>query len=212
MVESLPAVPASASQDPEKNDARPIVGAGNNKGFFTRQWARFRATYVPTVDAPLILPSGPTDEEKVSYLKMNRLPLYSLGVIAFLALSAGMWLFVITSKYFYWFGVFVGALQIYLIISYAITIVGKDYDYEAHKKVITDHPISPDTAPTVDIYLPCCKEPLEILENTYNYVTALQWPEGKLKVHVMDDGAMDSVKALAERYGFSYRYALPVLS
>lgn len=175
-----------------------------SKGFFARQWAHMQATYAPVEDAPLILPSGPTDEEKLGYLKMNRIPLYTLGVFSFLALSAGMWLFVVTSKYFYWFGFFVGLLEIYLIISYTITIVGKDYDYETHKKIIADHPILDDTAPTVDIYLPCCKEPLEILENTYKYVTALQWPEGKLKVHVMDDGAMDSVKALAKSYGFNY--------
>lgn len=67
------------------------------------------------------MPSGPTDEEKIGYLKMNRLPLYSLGLLSFLALSAGMWLFVITSVYFYWFGFFVGLLEIYLIISYTIS-------------------------------------------------------------------------------------------
>jgi cellulose synthase/poly-beta-1,6-N-acetylglucosamine synthase-like glycosyltransferase len=155
-------------------------------------------------DPPLILPSGTTDEEKYSYLKMNRVPLYTIGVFSFLSLSAGMWLFVITAPAFYWFGVLVGLLEIYLIISYTITIVGKDYNFEEHKKILADHPITPETAPTVDIYLPCCKEPMEILANTYKYVQALQWPEGKLKVYVLDDGGMDAVKELATSFGFEY--------
>lgn len=195
----------SGVQDPEKATGPSVPFPKTRvKGTLAKQWARFRATYAPVEDAPLVLPSGPTDEEKYSYLKMNRVPLCATGVFSFLALSAGMWLFVITSVYFYWFGFFVVFLEIYLIISYTITMVGKGYDFEAHQQIIADHPILDDTAPTVDIYLPCCKEPLEILDNTYKYVSALQWPTGKLKVHVMDDGAMDEVRTLAESYGFNY--------
>jgi cellulose synthase/poly-beta-1,6-N-acetylglucosamine synthase-like glycosyltransferase len=115
-----------------------------------------------------------------------------------------MWLFAVSAVPFYWFGGFVGILQIYLIISYVVGIVGRDYDFENHKKVLEEHPVLPDTCPTVDIYLPCCKEPMEILENTYKHITQLQYPEGKLKVYVLDDGAMDSVRQLAESYGFNY--------
>src|SRR5690606_26782955 len=71
-------------------------------------------------DPPLVFPSGPTDEEKLSYLKTNRWPLYSFGVLSFLALSAGMWLFTISSPIFYWFGFFTALIQIYLIISYIV--------------------------------------------------------------------------------------------
>jgi cellulose synthase/poly-beta-1,6-N-acetylglucosamine synthase-like glycosyltransferase len=56
--------------------------------------------------------------------------------------------------------------------------------------------------PLVDIYLPCCKEPLEILENTYKYVSQLDYPN--FKVHVLDDGGLESVKRLAEAYNFNY--------
>lgn len=53
-----------------------------------------------------------------------------------------------------------------------------------------------------DIFLPCCREPLEILENTYKYVSQLTYTNHK--VWVLDDGALDSVKALTERYKFNY--------
>ncbi|KAF8545433.1 nucleotide-diphospho-sugar transferase [Trichophaea hybrida] len=163
-----------------------------------------RQKYNPTEDPPLVLPSAPTDEEKYGYLNTRRLPLYVFGVFSFLSLSGGMWLFAISAPPFYWFGGFVGLLQIYLIISYIVGICGKDYDFESHKKVVEEHAVTPGNAPTVDIYLPCCKEPMEILENTYKHIQALQYPEGKLKVYVLDDGGMDSVKQLAESYGFNY--------
>ena len=192
------------AQNNEKSEASTPSDDPNSKGFWARQYAVFRKTYVPIEDPPLILPSGTTDEEKYGYLKTNRLGLYIIGVFSFLSLSAGMWLFVITSKYFYWFGFFVALLEIYLIISYTITLVGKDYDIESHNKVLADHPITDETAPTLDIYLPCCKEPMEILANTYIYVKALQWPAGKLKVYVLDDGNMAAVKELAISFGFEY--------
>lgn len=45
---------------------------------------------------------------------------------------------------------------------------------------------------------------MEILENTYKYVQKMKYPEGKLKVYVLDDGGLEEVKDLAARYGFTY--------
>ncbi|KAK4661320.1 uncharacterized protein QC763_0115310, partial [Podospora pseudopauciseta] len=58
-------------------------------------------------------------------------------------------------------------------------------------ELVEKYPINNETAPTVDVYLPCCSEPLEIIENTYQHVIKLDWPAAKLK-------------ALAEKYGFNY--------
>ncbi|KAK0111050.1 hypothetical protein ONS95_001430 [Cadophora gregata] len=194
----------STAQDKTKTETNAPTVDPAPKGFWSRQYEVFRATYAPLEDPTLILPSGTTDEEKYGYLKTNRFGLYLVGVFSFLTLSAGMWLFVVTSVYFYWFGLFVALLEVYLMISYTITLVGKDYDIESHNRILTEYPITDETAPTIDIYLPCCKEPMEILANTYIYVKQLQWPAEKIKVYVLDDGAMDAVKQLAESYGFEY--------
>ncbi|KAF2752905.1 nucleotide-diphospho-sugar transferase [Pseudovirgaria hyperparasitica] len=189
----------------EKQEEYPSAeGKKTTPNIFRRARNNLIATYAPRVPPPLILPSGPTDVEKVSYLKTNRLFLYTFGCLSFLSLSAGMWLFVVSSIPFYWFGLMVVLLQCYLFVSYAVSICGKDWDYEAHKKTLEDHPVTPETAPTVDIYLPCCKEPIEVLENTYKHVTELIYPPDKLKVYVLDDGADEAVKTLAEQYGFTY--------
>jgi len=96
----------------------------------------------------------------------------------------------------------VGLLQIYLIISFTVGYAGKDFDLEKHKEVLGKHSYLPDKPPSVDIYLPCCHEPIDVLENTYKYISQLQYPN--FKVWVLDDGGLDIVKNLAERYGFNY--------
>lgn len=163
-----------------------------------------RETYCPIEEAPLVLPTSPTDKEKYSYLHTNRVPLYIFGILSFLSLGAGMWLFTLCATPFYWYGVFVGFLNIYLLISYWVGVVGKDWDYDAHKQRVERFPITQETAPTVDIYLPVCAEELEILDNTWRHVTLLDWPQDKIQVHVLDDGGKDAVRSLAESYGFNY--------
>lgn len=163
-----------------------------------------RRTYCPIEEPPLVLPTCPTDIEKLSYIHTNRIPLYIFGIFSFLSLSAGMWLFSLCATPFYFYGAFVGFLNLYLFISYMVGVVGKDWDYNAHKQRIERHPINAETAPTVDIYLPVCAEEVEILDNTWKHVTQLDWPADKIQVHVMDDGANPVVRQLAERYGFNY--------
>lgn len=198
---------ATISKDPEKQEHQTPNSPYDKKkvGFFRRLYNKFRATYAPVVDPPLILPICPNDEEKYCYLRTNRIPLYILGIFAFLSLSTGMWLFTICSYIFAWFGFFVVLLQFYLIVSYFVGVVGTDYDFKGHQEILRNHAITPDNAPTVDIFLPCCMEPMEILENTYRHIQALDYPADKIQVHVMDDGNLDAVKELAARYGFLYR-------
>ncbi|KAJ2898766.1 hypothetical protein MKZ38_003676 [Zalerion maritima] len=193
--------------DPEKVDKDEVLPerqTGPKPGIFRRMYLRMRRVYSPIEEPLLILPTGPTDEEKVCYLKTNRIVLYIFGVFSFLSLSAGMWLFALSAKFFIWYGVFTAFLNLYLIISYFVGIIGKDWDYAAHVRRVEEHQITDKNAPTVDIYLPCCAEPLEILRNTYKHIARLDWPSDKLRVYVMDDGDMAEVKELAESYGFIY--------
>lgn len=198
------------AQDKSEADASqpistPPKGAERkSRNIFKRAYNAFRRTYCPVEEAPLVLPTCPTDAEKHSYLRTNRVPLYIFGIFSFLSLGAGMWLFTLCATPFYWYGAFVGFVNIYLLISYWVGIVGKDWNFEAHKQRVERYPITEETAPTVDIYLPVCAEELEILDNTWRHVTRLDWPASKIKFHVLDDGAKDTVRRLAEHYGFNY--------
>ncbi|KAI1073555.1 nucleotide-diphospho-sugar transferase [Whalleya microplaca] len=194
-----------ATVDPEKlaseSASQDVVA---KKSIWSRLKNSFIETYCPREEAPLVLPSCPTDTEKLSYLHTNRIPLYCFGLLSFLSLSAGMWLFVVSSVIFCWYGVFVAFVNFYLIISYYVGVIGKDWNYAEHLRRVAEYPINDETAPTIDVYLPVCMEPLEILDNTWEHIIRLDWPEHKLQIWVLDDGAQDSVKALAERFGFNY--------
>jgi cellulose synthase/poly-beta-1,6-N-acetylglucosamine synthase-like glycosyltransferase len=151
-------------------------------------------------DKTIVLPTPPHDADKMLYLTSNRWLLFGCGVFSFLSLSTGLWLFVRANPAFYWFGACVGFFTIYLVISYiGVCALGSDFDYDEHVSIVTKNF---DFKPTVDIFLPCCGESIEILENTWTYVKQLDYPH--FKVHVLDDGAKDEVKAMAEKFGFNY--------
>ncbi|KAJ9157612.1 Cellulose synthase catalytic subunit [Pleurostoma richardsiae] len=206
-IEAGPA--AGPAIDPEKRPEEAIESSqaeapAEKPGFFRRCYLWYRETYDPIEEAPLVLPTCPTDQEKYSYLHTNRIPLYFFGVVSFLSLSAGMWLFAVCSPIFSWYGVFVAFVNIYLLISYFVGLVGKDWNFVEHQEHKANHPIHEETCPSIDIYLPVCMEVVEILENTWSHIIKLEYPASKLKVWVLDDGAQDEVKALSDRFGFNY--------
>lgn len=55
----------------------------------------------------------------------------------------------------------------------------------------------------VDLFVTVCGEPLSIVRRTLEAAAEIR-PVGDLKLHVLDDGGSDDVKALAEELGFHY--------
>lgn len=56
---------------------------------------------------------------------------------------------------------------------------------------------------TVDVFLPSCGEPLAVLDNTFQYVSKMNW-QGVKNVYVLDDSAREKVRDLADKYSFRY--------
>jgi cellulose synthase (UDP-forming) len=56
---------------------------------------------------------------------------------------------------------------------------------------------------SVDVFLPSCGEPLEMLDNTFRRVAEMRWHAVKT-VYALDDSARTEVRGLAERYGYCY--------
>jgi cellulose synthase (UDP-forming) len=56
---------------------------------------------------------------------------------------------------------------------------------------------------SVDIFLPSCGEPIEMLDNTFYWVSTMRWHATKT-VYVLDDSVREEVRALAARYGYGY--------
>jgi cellulose synthase/poly-beta-1,6-N-acetylglucosamine synthase-like glycosyltransferase len=147
----------------------------------------------------VLLPTPPDDEQKYLYLRQDKWLFYALCVLCTIFLFSGMILFSWTSPYLATYTIFIALLFVYLSISYAVGVKGKPFDFEKHKECLQAFPGKDST---VDVFLPVCGEPLEILKNTWTYVSKLAWE--KKTVYVLDDGRLDSVKKLAEEFGFKY--------
>src|SRR5919199_203427 len=56
--------------------------------------------------------------------------------------------------------------------------------------------------PTVDVFITCYNEPVEIVEETTKAALAIDYPATKLCVYVLDDGNSPALRAMTERLGF----------
>jgi cellulose synthase/poly-beta-1,6-N-acetylglucosamine synthase-like glycosyltransferase len=91
----------------------------------------------------------------------------------------------------------------YLLTSYlVVSIHGRDFCLEHHNEIKFQNMCF---QPHIDVYLPCCGEPIGVLENTYKHVSNLDWPAHLLNVYVLDDGPRPhTVQALTQEFGFHY--------
>lgn len=58
--------------------------------------------------------------------------------------------------------------------------------------------------PTVDIFIPTYNEALSIVKLVVLAAQALDWPEDKLRVHVLDDGRREEFKVFCQQIGVNY--------
>jgi cellulose synthase/poly-beta-1,6-N-acetylglucosamine synthase-like glycosyltransferase len=143
------------------------------------------------------LPIPPSDDEKRLYLTQDKAFLYGFGSLSLLCLMTGMTLFSFSHPYFVFYFPFALLIFCYLTVSYFIGIFGHGFDYTAHLAYY-----AVGYQPWVDVYLPSCGEPLNVLANTYSYVKRMSYPF--YRVWVLDDSGRPEVKELAERQGFGY--------
>lgn len=150
----------------------------------------------------MFLPKPPTFKELELYKDPNKAFLYSFGIVSTGLLITGGFLFATQRPWlgFWWFSAFVALNAFYLGISYLVGLSAKPFDITKHWDIVRD---SGDFMPSVDVYLPTCGEPLEILANTYKHVKDLMWWPN-LRVYVLDDAARIEVCTMAMEHGFTY--------
>ncbi|KAF1848129.1 glycosyltransferase family 2 protein [Cucurbitaria berberidis CBS 394.84] len=61
-----------------------------------------------------------------------------------------------------------------------------------------------DTTPTVDIFVTCCKEDVQIITDTVRAAAAIDWPSNCFRVIVLDDGADPDLKAATDDLSLLY--------
>lgn len=149
-----------------------------------------------------ILPTPPTDTQKYLYVRQNKGIFYTWAILSSMLLFSGMYIFVWANPELFGYTIFITFLLMYLAVSYIIGLKGENFDLPRHQGIVDKYKEEAEKF-SVDVFLPICGEPLDVIKNTWSYVKQLTWP-GQINIYVLDDGWSDAAKAAAEEMGLNY--------
>jgi cellulose synthase (UDP-forming) len=151
----------------------------------------------------LVLPVPPSDKEKYSYVRRHTWVLTLSQLVAFPPLIYSQFLLLGSSPWYLLYAPFVLLGIATSLVSLVADWIGPGFDLVEHKKIVATW--MPLWYPSVDVFLPICGEPVELLRNTWTHVAALRAAyKGKITPYVLDDGANPDAKRLAREMGFAY--------
>jgi len=150
-----------------------------------------------------LLPRPPDDEEKYSYVVRRMWLLNLFSLISFAGLTVSQVKFTQSSALALIFVPFLIFTVLYYLVSLRINLFTRDFDLEGHKRLVESW--RPRRYPSVDIFLPVCGEPLDVLHNTWTHVRelAIRYP-GKVVPYVLDDSDSAEIRELARDFQFRY--------
>ncbi|MFN8189182.1 MAG: SGNH hydrolase domain-containing protein [Nocardioidaceae bacterium] len=168
--------------------------------------AQHRASGTTTLPRPApvadpTLPSPPTDEEKYWYLGPQRRWLLALQAVSFALIAYSVARFATADVRLILFLVPMTLYAVTLVVSLLSGTRRRRFDRADHDRRVKLW--SPAVMPSATVMLPSAGEPLDILRNTYGYVSRLRW-RGELDVLVLDDSDRPEVADLAAEHGFRY--------
>jgi len=153
--------------------------------------------------ARLVLPPPPDDSEKYTYIERNLGYLLTILVVGSSCLAISQLRFELHDWALAPFLLFTGTYIAYQAITLPVNFTGRDFDLAAHQARIAAW--CPASYPRLDIFLPVCGEPLEVLRNTWTAVSDLVAVyQGVAQPYVLDDGASDEAQAMAAEFAFEY--------
>ena len=109
----------------------------------------------------LTLPQPPDDLEKYGYLQRNLPYLTTILAISATCLIISQFRFETQDPMLWPFMIFTGSYALYQVICLPVNFSGRGFDLAAHQARIQAW--EPTAYPDVDIYLPICGEPIEML-------------------------------------------------
>ena len=150
-----------------------------------------------------VLPTPPVGEEHYIYSDGDRLYVTALEIIAFASKLAAQVYLEIHVPMGWLLAPLTTLYVAYQLSNMWTNLPGPEFDFAAHKARVARW--QPRRWPSVDIFLPVCGEPLPVLANTWEAVSALisAYP-GLARGYVLDDGPDPGLKLVAAEYGLSY--------
>jgi cellulose synthase (UDP-forming) len=151
----------------------------------------------------LVLPVPPDDSEKFAYVRRHTWVLTLCSVLAFPPLVFSQVRLFIQSPWFLLFAPFMALGTLTFFASLLADGFGAEFDLAGHRRLVAGW--RPWRYPSVDVFLPTCGEPIELLRNSWTHVAALRTAyRGRLTPFVLDDSGRPELKALARKFGFAY--------
>lgn len=149
------------------------------------------------------LPSPPDDRQKYAYLGGQRRWALVCGFLVATGAILSQVRFSLSAVPTLSYLPVAGFVAVVASISLYTSTRRRRIDETGHRARVSAWADGRTRFPSVDVFLPSCGEPLEVLANTFGHVAAMRWP-GPLEVLVLDDSARPAVADLARRHGFTY--------
>ena len=184
------AIVSTAEQTPVRSPARPRASAAT-------------AAQSRPQQASLALPAPPGDGEKYCYIHRNLPYLTVTLTVSAACLIVSQARFAMSSPATWPFALLTVTYLCYQAISLPVNFTGRGFAMAAHRERVRTW--RPAQYPSVDILLPICGEPIEVLRNTWTAVFELvaAYP-GPAGAYVLDDGPSDEARSVSESFGFCY--------
>jgi cellulose synthase (UDP-forming) len=150
---------------------------------------------------PVYLPTPPNQREKYEYFGRQR-----RWVFAFLLVAAAgvLYGYIRVAQHAWVVAPLMWLLLMVIVppivVNFWLRIGRPRLTLEGHQATVAGYR---EQGEAVDVFLPSCGEPLALLNNTFQYVSKLQWG-GPKTVYVLDDSVREQVRDLAQQYGFRY--------
>jgi len=150
-----------------------------------------------------VLPEPPRDDEKYKYVRQWAWVLSLGSAVTFPLLLLSQTRLMLEYHWFWFYSPFVVAGVLFLALPLLTDGLSKGFDFKNHQRLVGEW--KPDTYPSVDVFLPICGEPIEILRNTWKYVAEVRdYYQGTVTPYVLDDSHSPELKAMAREFGFAY--------
>jgi cellulose synthase (UDP-forming) len=150
------------------------------------------------------MPTPPTDDEKWLYIRRGLALVVLASTLSLGCLVVSQALFVRLSPWLLLLVPLFVFTLLYYLISVVVNAFTPDFDLAAHQHTVERW--RPGRYPSVDVFLPICGEPVDVLRNTWRHVKRMaEHYGGPVQVYVLDDSVTDERAAIALSFGFIHQ-------
>ena len=150
-----------------------------------------------------VLPVPPRDDEKYRYIKRGAWILTLASLASFPLLLFSQTRLMLHFHWFWFYVPFVIMGALFLALPMITDGLARGFDFKEHQRLVDAW--RPETYPSVDVFLPVCGEPVNVVRNTWKYVAEMsRHYQGTVTAYVLDDSASSELKAMAREFGFAY--------